>query len=57
MPDMSGGGGGGAGAGDIIGTGPVAANAKRGFLITVRCTTPNANAYQLVDSTFITNLM
>jgi type IV pilus assembly protein PilM len=40
-----------------IPTGPVQANAQRGFLVTVNCTTPNANAVGLIDQTFVKNLL
>jgi type IV pilus assembly protein PilM len=36
---------------------PAAPTAQRGFLITVKCVTPNANAYNLVDQTFVKNLL
>ncbi len=47
----------GNGNGDAGTSGPVAANAQRGFVITVKCTTPYADGVGLVGSTFIPNLL
>lgn len=38
-------------------TGPAAANAQRGFLITIKCTTPYGRGVQLIDQSVIKQLM
>lgn len=49
-PDMGGG-------GAPTPTGPATANAKRGFLITLRCTTPNNDGVRLVDQQVVKQLL
>ncbi len=55
MPGMGDTGGGG--SPDLATTGAVTAATPRGFLITVKCVTPNSAGFNLVDSTFVKNLM
>jgi len=62
-PGMFGQGGGdntGMGGGPVGPTVPIAPanpNGQRGFLITIRCTTPNKDGYLLVDQTLVKNLL
>jgi type IV pilus assembly protein PilM len=62
VPQFDGGGGNADGSApppgaDLPTGGPVNANAQRGFVITVKCTTPYAGGVALVDSSFIPALM